>query len=70
MADSLTTFRVSIVYKSVSLDLLEPSGPVQACNGTALPLRRDVELSAVEDCPLSFVRYCLFSTLWVVSMSV
>jgi hypothetical protein len=22
----------------VSLDLLEPSGPVQACNGTAFPL--------------------------------
>jgi hypothetical protein len=26
------------VMKSVSLDLLEPSGPVQACNGIALPL--------------------------------
>jgi hypothetical protein len=24
--------------KSGSLNLLEPSGPVQACNGTALPL--------------------------------
>jgi hypothetical protein len=29
---------VPIVLKSGSLDLLEPSGPVQACNGTALPL--------------------------------
>jgi hypothetical protein len=29
---------VSIVLKSGSLDLLEPSGPVQACNGIALPL--------------------------------
>jgi len=27
-----------IVYKSVSLNLLETSGPVQACNGIALPL--------------------------------
>jgi hypothetical protein len=27
---------VTIVYKSGSLDLLEPSGPVQACNGIAL----------------------------------
>jgi len=29
---------VPIVLKSGSLNLLEPSGPVQACNGVALPL--------------------------------
>jgi hypothetical protein len=29
---------VPIVMKSGSLDLLEPSGSVQACNGIALPL--------------------------------
>ena len=29
---------VSTVLKSGSLNLMEPSGPVQACNGTALPL--------------------------------
>jgi len=29
---------VSIVLKSVSVNFLEPSGPVQACNGIALPL--------------------------------
>jgi len=29
---------VPIVLKSGSLNLLEPSGPVQACNGIALPL--------------------------------
>ena len=28
------------VLKSESLNLLEPSGPVQACNGIALPLQR------------------------------
>jgi len=28
---------VLIVLKYGSLSLLEPSGPVQACNGTALP---------------------------------
>jgi hypothetical protein len=33
-ADNLTTF----MCRSGSLDLLEPCGPVQACNGTALPL--------------------------------
>jgi hypothetical protein len=29
---------VPIVLKSGSLNLLEPSGPVKACNGIALPL--------------------------------
>jgi len=29
---------VPIVLKSGNLNLLEPSGPVQACNGIALPL--------------------------------
>jgi len=28
---------VPIVLKSGSLNLLEPSGPIQACNGIALP---------------------------------
>ena len=28
----------AIVMKSVNLNFLEPSGPLQACNGTALPL--------------------------------
>jgi len=28
---------VPIVLKSMSLNLLKPSGPVQACNGMALP---------------------------------
>jgi hypothetical protein len=28
---------VLIVWKLGSLNLLEPSGPIQACNGTALP---------------------------------
>jgi hypothetical protein len=28
---------VPIILKSGSLNLLEPSGPVQACNGLALP---------------------------------
>jgi len=35
----LTTFQhhVPTVKKSGGLNLLEPCGPVQACNGTALP---------------------------------
>ena len=36
----LTTYHlhVPIVKKSGGLNLLEPCGPVQACNGTSLPL--------------------------------
>jgi hypothetical protein len=35
-ADNLATFMCQLSYKSGSLKLLEPSGPVQACNGIAL----------------------------------
>ena len=28
----------AVVMKSVNLNFLEPSGPLQACNGAALPL--------------------------------
>jgi hypothetical protein len=35
-----------IVVKSGCPDLLEPSGPVQACNGTALPLYRHFRCTA------------------------
>jgi len=36
----LTTYHLHVpaVKKSGGLNLLEPCGPVQACNGTALPL--------------------------------
>ena len=36
----LTNFPPSraVVMKSVNLNFLEPSGPLQACNGAALPL--------------------------------
>jgi len=37
-ADSLSP-SCAVVTKSGSLNFLEPSGPVQACNGTALPLQ-------------------------------
>jgi hypothetical protein len=42
---------VPIVLKSGSLNLLEPSGPVQACNGTALPFITFI---------LFVVSYCLW----------
>ena len=48
---------VPIVLKSGSLDILEPSGPVQACNGIALPLRLNVLLQyTISEL---FVTYCL-----------
>ena len=37
-ADNLYHLHVPIALKSGSFNLLEPSGPVQACNGIALPL--------------------------------
>ena len=37
-----------IVLKSGSLNLLEPSGPVQACNGIALPLLYPVTYDCIE----------------------
>jgi hypothetical protein len=40
-ADNLTTF---IVMKSRSLNLLETSGPVQACNMIALPFVLPLQL--------------------------
>jgi hypothetical protein len=36
--EGLTTLPPSFVLKTGSLNLLEPSRPVQACNGSALPL--------------------------------
>jgi len=36
-ADNLTTI-CAVVMKSGNLNFLEPSGPLQVCNGTALPL--------------------------------
>ena len=40
----LTTLPSScaVVMKSGNLNFLEPSGPLQACNGTALPFLLDV----------------------------
>jgi hypothetical protein len=35
---------VPIVLKSGSLNLLGPSGPVQTCNGIALPTKNSVEM--------------------------
>jgi hypothetical protein len=37
-ADNLATFMCRLSRNSESLELLELSGPVQACNGMALPL--------------------------------
>jgi hypothetical protein len=35
--DNLTTIRRHFLMKSGNLNFLEPSGPLQACDGTALP---------------------------------
>jgi hypothetical protein len=36
-ADKLTTILCAVVMKSGNLNFLEPSGPLQACNGTDSP---------------------------------
>jgi hypothetical protein len=36
-ANNLTAFLCAIVIKSGNLNFLEPSDPLQACNGTDLP---------------------------------
>ena len=38
MADNLTTFLCAVVMNSGNLNFLEPSGLLQACNGTDVPL--------------------------------
>ena len=47
---------VPIVLKCGSLNLLEPSGPVQACNGIALPLYQ-VKREVLDDRPHFFWSY-------------
>jgi hypothetical protein len=43
---------VPIVLKSGSLNLLEPSGPVKACNGVALPfIYRTLKFLALQEAP-------------------
>jgi len=47
---------VPIVLKSGNLNLLEPSGPVQACNGIALPLQhKQIRISTI----MYFIPNCL-----------
>ena len=41
----------AVVTKSGNLNFLEPSGPVQACNGTALPLHvYEQNVNKIEPC--------------------
>jgi hypothetical protein len=42
-------YHMPIVMKSGSLNLLEPSGLVQACNGIALPFFLDMKTSDYEN---------------------
>ena len=52
---------VTIISKSASLNLLEPSGPAQACTGIAFPLL--LSFTYLED---QHVRTCLFVCLNVI----
>jgi len=56
----LTTLRPScaVVTKSGNLNFLEPSGPLQACNGTALPLPLPEDIGGSNRRLESSVLYC------------
>jgi hypothetical protein len=55
---------VPIVLKSNSLNLLEPSGPVQACNGIALPFLRISVPDAIRS-----TKAFIFSEFTLISMA-
>ena len=50
----LTTYHhpCAVVTKSGNRNFLEPSGPVQACNGTALPLPLPILVGNVPSCQI------------------
>ena len=48
----------AVVTKSGNLNFLEPSGPVQACNGTALPLPLQTNLNNKIKCESIFFIQC------------
>ena len=52
-ADNLNHLHVSIIWKSGSLNLLETSGLVQACNGNALPFTFPLIRNSHESLPPS-----------------
>ena len=45
-------WQFAVVMKSGNLNFLEPSGPLQACNGTALPLPLTIHNFSQHNCKL------------------
>jgi len=54
-ADNLTA---SVVMKSGNLNFLEPSGPLQACNGTAVPLHKNQTFTLVINLEMIKIQMC------------
>ena len=54
----------AVVIKSGNLNFLEPSGPLQACNGTALPLFGNIGLIPVRYLVASRLLACKRFHLW------
>jgi len=52
---------VLIVLKSVDLNLPEPSGPLQACSGIALPIFKEKPCKTFMFCFLMFLAHLLLS---------
>jgi len=58
----------AVVMKSGNLNYLEPSGPLQSCNGTALPLPvGDTEIGRQVLTVFSFIIYIYFVSFRVAS---
>jgi hypothetical protein len=57
---------VPIVLKSGSLNLLEPSGPVQACNGIALPFvyHKTVNIRNMKHLKVDLARFIQVWSVW------
>jgi len=55
---------VPIVLKSGGLNLLEPSEPVQACNGIALPLPLPLPLPFTVECKMLSVENEQVEMMW------
>ena len=57
-ADNLTTFLCAVVMKSGNLNFLEPSGPLQACNGTDLPFTFTGKMWHLDYADGGYEQYC------------
>jgi len=69
LADNLPP-SCAVVTKSGNLNFLEPSGPVQACNGTALPFNHDKWAPAIRSWGVLRLRMEERQSIWRVAANI